>query len=185
MEIVDHKDISHRMEGAISVFEGKINGIRGGRVSANLLDSIKVDAYGSMMPLNQVASVTVVDAQHLSVQVWDATLVTAAEKAIRDSDLDLNPQAAGSVLRINVPPPSEERRGQLVALAGKFAEEARVAVRGVRRSGMDVIKAAEKAGHVSEDDLRREQAEVQKQTDHFIERINQILDQKETELKTV
>ena len=185
MAVVDFADLRKRMQGAVKFFEDKLSGVHGGRPSPGLLDGVKVDAYGAPMPLNQVASVNVSDARQLSVQVWDASLTQAVEKAIRDSDLDLNPQAAGGVLRINIPPPSEERRKQLIAMIGKYAEEARVAVRGVRRSGMDDAKAAEKAGDLSQDELHKETAEVQKLTYEYVSKINEILEVKEQDLKTI
>ncbi|NQY82773.1 MAG: ribosome recycling factor [Alphaproteobacteria bacterium] len=185
MPAVDLQDIRKRMTGAVKVFEDKLRGIHGGRPSPGLFDGIRVDAYGSSMLLNQVASVNISDARQLSVQVWDVSLTQAVEKAIRDSDLNLNPQAAGGVLQINIPPPSEEQRKQLISLIGKYAEEARVAVRGVRRSGMDNAKAAEKSGGISQDEMHKESAEVQKLTDEFVSKINTILENKEQDLKTI
>lgn len=181
----DYKDLRKRMESAVSFFEEKLVGVHGGRPSPGLLDNIKVNAYGSMMPLNQLASVNISDAQQLSVQVWDVNLTQSVEKAIRDSDLDLNPQAAGGVLRINIPPPSEERRTQLISLVGKYAEEARVVVRGIRKSGMDEAKDAEKNNEISQDEMHRASGEVQKLTDEFVAKINVALQKKEQDLKTI
>ena len=185
MSVLDKKDLERRMASAVKFFEDKLAGVHGGRPSPSLLDSIKVDAYGSATPLSQLGSVTVSDSQQLTVQVWDAGLIGAVEKAIRDSNLDLNPQSAGGVIRVNIPPPTEERRNQYITLVGKYAEEARVAVRGVRRSGLDQLKAEEKNGGVSKDDIRTESDNVQKMTDEHVATINTMLAKKETDLKTV
>lgn len=182
---LNKKDIERRMDGAITALQSDLSGLRTGRASANLLDSVMVPAYGSSMPLNQVASVAVLDARTLSVNVWDKSVVGAADKAIRESGLGLNPVVDGTMLRIPIPVLNEERRTELTKIAGKYAEQARVAVRNVRRDGMDQLKKAEKDGEISEDDARGLSEEVQKLTDTHIARIDEILKGKEAEIMQV
>lgn len=166
----DKKDIERRMEGAITSLQSELQGLRTGRASINLLDTVSVPAYGSTMPMNQVGSVTVMDSRMLGVNIWDKTLVGAADRAIRDAGLGLNPVVDGQNLRIPIPPLNEERRIELTKVAGKYAESARVAVRNVRRDGMDAIKKMEKDGEIGEDDLKRLSDEVQKLTDTYVGR---------------
>ena len=151
----DLADIKRRMQGAIQSFKHDLGGLRTGRASASLLDPIQVDAYGAMMPLNQVATVSVPEPRLLSVQVWDRSMVSAVEKAIRDSDLGLNPSTEGQTMRIRIPELNEQRRKEMVKVAHKYAEEARIAVRHVRRDGLDILKKLEKDGHISKDDIER------------------------------
>ena len=179
------KDINHRMARAVEVLHEEFGGLRTGRASTSLLDPIQVNAYGSMMPLNQVGSVSVPEARMLSVQVWDKSNVKAVEKAIVESGLGLNPAVDGTLIRIPIPPLSEERRQELVKVAGKYAEQARVAVRNVRRDGMDQLKKAEKDGDISEDQSRGLADDVQKLTDTHIARIDEIVKNKEAEIMQV
>jgi ribosome recycling factor len=179
------QDIERRMEGALASLASEFAGLRTGRASVNLLDSIQVPAYGAITPLSQVASVTVSDTRMLSVNVWDKTVVGAVDRAIRDSGLGLNPVMDGQNLRIPIPPLNEERRVELTKIAGKYAEAARVAVRNVRRDGMDALKKAEKDGEISEDRHRSLSEEVQKITDAFIKRVDEALKGKEAEIMQV
>ena len=181
----DKKDLERRMDGAISALQTELQGLRTGRASVNLLDSVQVSAYGSMMPLNQVGSVSVMDARMIGVNIWDKGLVGAADKAIRESGLGLNPVVDGQTLRIPIPPLNEERRVELSKVAGKYAEAARVAVRNVRRDGMDALKKMEKDGDISEDDHRSLSDEVQKLTDSFVGKVDEALKNKEAEIMQV
>ncbi|MDI4655911.1 ribosome recycling factor [Xanthobacter autotrophicus] len=178
-------DLKRRMQGAVGVLRDELGGLRTGRASASLLDPITVEAYGARMPLNQVATVSVPEARLLSVQVWDRAMVNAVEKAIRDSNLGLNPNTEGQVLRLRIPELNQERRQELVKVAHKYAEAAKVAVRHVRRDGMDHLKKVEKDGEMSSDDLDRLSKDVQKATDEAIAEIDQTLAQKEKEILSV
>jgi len=171
-----------RMEGAIDALRKEFGGLRTGRASANLLDSVQVEAYGSMMPLNQVGNIGVPEPRLLTVQVWDAGLVKAVEKAIRDAGLGLNPQPDGQLIRVPVPELSEERRKELAKIAGKYAEAGRVAVRNIRRDAMDEIKK-QKTG--SEDEQKSQSEKVQKLTDDYIKKIDEALAHKEKEISHV
>lgn len=173
----DMSDLKRRMHGAVGVLRDELGGLRTGRASASLLDPITIDAYGARMPLNQVATVSVPEARLLSVQVWDRGMVSAVEKAIRDSNLGLNPNTEGQVLRLRIPELNQERRQELVKVAHKYAEAAKVAVRHVRRDGMDHLKKVEKDGEMSSDDLDRLSKDVQKATDEAIAEIDQTLAQ--------
>jgi ribosome recycling factor len=181
----DLADVKRRMQGAFSSFKSDLASLRTGRASANLLDPIQVDAYGSLMPLNQVATVNVPEPRLISVQVWDRSMVKAVEKAIRDSNLGFNPDTEGQVLRIRIPELNEQRRKELVKVAHKYAEEARVAARHVRRDGLDQLKKLEKDGHVSQDELDRHSEQVQKATDQTIAEIDAALATKEKEIMHV
>jgi ribosome recycling factor len=181
----DLADIKRRMQGAIQSFKHDLGGLRTGRASASLLDPIQVDAYGAMMPLNQVATVSVPEPRLLSVQVWDRSMVGAVEKAIRDSDLGLNPSTEGQTMRIRIPELNEQRRKEMVKVAHKYAEEARIAVRHVRRDGMDLLKKLEKDGHISKDDIERHSDQVQKATDQSVADIDAALVGKEKEIMQV
>ncbi|CAA0092235.1 Ribosome-recycling factor [Starkeya nomas] len=182
---IDIADLKRRMQGAIGVLKQELSGLRTGRASASLLEPIQVDAYGSHMPLNQVASVNVPEPRLLSVQVWDRGMVAAVEKAIRESNLGLNPQTEGQVLRVRIPELTQERRQELVKVAHKYAEAARVSVRHVRRDGLDSLKKAEKDGEMSSDDLDRLADQVQKATDQSITEVDQVLAAKEKEILAV
>lgn len=183
--VADLKDIERRMEGALNALSAEFKGLRAGRASAGLLDSVFVDAYGSSMPLSQVGSVSVPDPRMLSVNVWDASLVQAVDKSIRDAGLGLNPIIDGQNLKIPVPPLNEERRRELAKLAGKYAEQARIAVRNVRRDGMEAIKRKEKDGEIGEDERHTQSDEVQKLTDTMISKIDESLKNKESEIMQV
>ncbi|MGO8865220.1 MAG: ribosome recycling factor [Alphaproteobacteria bacterium] len=173
------------MDGAIEVLRKELGGLRTGRASANLLEPVQVSAYGSTMPLNQVGTVGVPEPRMITVQVWDKTLVSAVDKAIRESGLGLNPQAEGTLVRVPIPELSQERRQELSKVAHKYAELARVAVRNVRRDGMEHLKRQEKAHEISEDDHRHRSDEIQKLTDGYIKRIDETLAQKEKEIMQV
>ena len=150
----DLDDIKRRMQGAVDVLMSEFGGLRTGRASAALLEPVMVDAYGSSMPMNQVGTVNVSDSRMISVQVWDQGLVSSVEKAIRDSDLGLNPSTDGNLVRVPIPQLSEERRVELTKIAHKYCEQARVAVRNIRRDGMDKLKKQEKDGEISQDEQR-------------------------------
>ena len=178
-------DVKRRMQGAINAFKNDLASLRTGRASPNLLDPIQVDAYGSLMPITQVATVNVPEPRLLSVQVWDRGMVAAVEKAIRESDLGLNPQTEGQVTRLRIPEMNEQRRKEMVKVAHKYAEEARVAVRHVRRDGLDLLKKLEKDSAISEDDGKRHADQVQKATDQFVAEIDSLLVAKEKEIMHV
>ncbi|TCT02897.1 ribosome recycling factor [Aquabacter spiritensis] len=185
IEDFDLNDIKRRMQGAVSVLKQELGGLRTGRASASLLEPIQVDAYGTHMPLNQVATVSVPEPRLLSVQVWDRSMVSAVERAIRDSNLGLNPNTEGQVMRIRIPELNQERRQEMVKVAHKYAEAARVSVRHVRRDGMDHLKKMEKDGDISADDLERMSVQVQKATDETIAELDQTLAHKEKEILSV
>ena len=181
----DLNDIKRRMQASIASYKHDLGGLRTGRASASLLDPIQVEAYGSMMPLNQVATVTVPEPRMLSVQVWDKSMALAVDKAIRESSLGLNPQTEGQIIRIRIPELNEQRRKEMVKVAHKYAEETRVAVRHIRRDGLDLLKKLEKDGKMSEDDAARQSEQVQKATDQSVGEIDQILSAKEKEIMQV
>ena len=181
----DLADVKRRMQGAINAFKNDLGSLRTGRASPNLLDPIQVNAYGSAVPITQVATVNVPEPRLLSVQVWDRSMVSAVEKAIRESDLGLNPQAEGQVIRLRIPEMNEQRRKEMVKVAHKYAEEARVAVRHVRRDGLDLLKKLEKDSAISEDDGKRDAEQVQKATDQFVAEIDSLLVAKEKEIMHV
>ena len=181
----DINDVKRRMQGATHSLKHELGGLRTGRAAASMLEPVQVEAYGSHMPLNQVATISVPEPRLLSVQVWDKTMVKAVEKAIVDSNLGLSPATEGQVLRLRIPELNEERRKELVKVAHKYAEAAKVAVRHVRRDGLDVIKKLEKNHEISEDDQERLSNEVQKATDGMIVEIDQLLAAKEKEILTV
>jgi ribosome recycling factor len=173
------------MDGAVEVLRKELAGLRTGRASASLLEPIHVPAYGSAMPLNQVATVAVPESRLITVQVWDKSLVSAVEKAIRESGLGLNPQTEGTLIRVPIPELSQERRQELSKVAHKYAEQARVAVRNVRRDGMEYLKRQEKEHKISEDEHRQKSDEIQKLTDATIKKIDETLAQKEKEIMQV
>jgi ribosome recycling factor len=181
----DLNDLKRRMAGAVASLKHDLNSLRTGRASANLLDPVEVEAYGAAMPLNQVATVSVPEPRLLSVQVWDRSMVQAVEKAIQKSDLGMTPQTEGQVIRLRVPEMNQQRRQEMVKVAHKYAEQGRVAVRHVRRDGMDLLKKLEKDGHVSEDEVARQSEQVQKATDQTITEIDQALAAKEKEIMQV
>lgn len=182
---IDTDDIERRMDGAVAAFKTDLAGLRTGRASAGLLEPIMVDAYGQMMPISQVGTISVPEPRMLSVQVWDKGQVAMVEKAIRESSLGLNPMTEGQLIRIPLPELNEERREELVKVAGNYAEQARIAVRNVRRDGMDQIKKAEKDSDISQDDAKLYSDEVQELTDKFIKLIDDTLATKEGEIRQV
>jgi ribosome recycling factor len=184
-ETHDLNELKRRMHGATAVLKTELSGLRTGRASAHLLDPVHVEAYGAQMPLNQVATVSVPEPRMISVNVWDRSLIHAVEKAIVNSNLGLSPATEGQVIRLRIPELNEERRRELVKLAHKYAETARVAVRHVRRDGMDIIKNLEKNHKISKDDHERFSADIQKATDAGIAEIDQTLGAKEKEILTV
>ena len=181
----DIADIERRMNGAVEALKREFAGLRTGRASAALLEPITVDAYGSKMPLNQVGTVGVPDPRMLTVQVWDTGLVGAVEKSIRDSGLGLNPQTEGNLVRVPIPELTEERRVELTKIANKYAEQARVAARNVRRDGMDTLKRMEKDGEISQDDQRQWSQDIQKLTDETVTTIDAALTIKDQEIMQV
>jgi len=181
----DINEIKRRMQGASAVLKTELSGLRTGRASAHLLDPVMVDAYGGQMPLNQVATVSVPEPRLISVNLWDRSLVHPVEKAIVNSNLGLSPATEGQTIRLRIPELNEERRKELVKLAHKYAETARVAVRHVRRDAMDVIKKLEKDHKISKDDHERFSTEIQKATDAGIAEIDHMLAGKEKEILTV
>ncbi|MDB5360151.1 MAG: frr [Rhodospirillales bacterium] len=179
------KDLKRRMDGAIEALRKEFAGLRTGRASASLLDPVMVDAYGSSMPLNQCGTVSVPEPRMLMVQVWDKGLLKPVEKAIRDAGLGLNPQADGGSIRVPIPDLNEERRRELVKIAAKYTEQAKVSVRNVRRDGIDALKKLEKDGEISQDEQRKIQADIQALTDDTIKKVDDAFAQKEKEISQV
>ncbi|MBT9370227.1 ribosome recycling factor [Rhizobium sp. CSW-27] len=182
---IDLNDIKRRMDGAITAFKNDIASLRTGRASANVLDPVMVEAYGSRVPLNQVANVTVPEPRMLGVSVWDKSMVNAVDRGIREANLGLNPIIDGQNLRIPLPELNEERRKSLVKVAHDYAEKAKVAIRHVRRDGMDALKKAEKDGSIGQDDSRVQSDKVQKMTDETISDVDRLLAEKEKEIMQV
>ena len=185
MDDLDLTDLERRMEGALTALAKEFQGLRTGRASTQLLDSVEVQAYGASMPINQIATVSVPEPRMLSVQVWDKENTKIVEKAIRESNLGLNPQVDGQLLRIPLPDLSEERRQELSKIAAKYAENAKIAVRNVRRDGMDSTKKMEKDGDISQDDRHIYDEEIQTITDKSINKIDESLSSKEVEIMQV
>ena len=182
MPTFDKSDLQRRMQGAVDALKHDLIGLRTGRASTNLLDPINVEVYGAQMPLNQVATVSVPEPRMLTVQVWDRSNVGPVEKAIRSAGLGLNPVTDGQMIRLPIPDLTEERRKELAKLVGQYAEKARIAVRNVRRDGMDNLKTDEKKHEISEDERKRHEAEVQKLTDHTIADVDSAAEAKEKEI---
>lgn len=178
-------EMQRRMDGALEALRREFAGLRTGRASAHLLDHVMVKAYGGEMPINQVGNVNVPEARLISVQVWDRGLVIAVEKAIREAGLGLNPISDGQLVRIPIPELSQERRQELTKIAHKYAEQGRVAVRNVRRDGMDALKKMEKDGKISQDEHRQRADQVQKATDGHVRMVDDMLAQKEKEIMQV
>ncbi len=181
----DLKDLTRRMDGAVDVLQREFAGLRTGRASTALLEGLMVAAYGGQMPMNQVSTIAVPEPRMLTVQVWDTSVVKAADKAIRESNLGLNPQVEGNLLRVPIPELSEERRVELSKVAGKYTEQAKIAVRNVRRDGMDSLKQMEKNSEISKDDHRRRGDEIQKLTDSHVAKIGDMLAAKEKEIMQI
>jgi ribosome recycling factor len=182
MPAFDKADLERRMHGAVDSLKSDLSGLRTGRASVSLLDPVTVEVYGSQMPLNTIATVSAPEPRMLSVQVWDKSNVGPADKAIRSAGLGLNPIMDGQTLRLPIPDLTEERRRELAKLAGQYAEKARIAVRNVRRDGMDSLKTDEKKGVFGEDDRKRHETEVQKLTDATIAEIDAAASAKEKEI---
>ncbi len=185
MADVNLTDLERRMQAAFDVLAKEFSGLRTGRASTNLLENVHVEVYGTKMPINQVATVSVGDARLLNVQVWDAANTKAVEKAISTAGLGLNPQPAGTLIRVPLPGLTEERRVELTKIAAKYSEQARIAIRNLRREGMDAAKKAQKDGKMSEDELKKNEEKIQKLTDTWIKKIDDNLAQKEQEIKQV
>ena len=183
--MVDMNDVSRRMDASVVSLSNDFSGLRAGRASTTMLDPVIVDAYGSKMPLNQLSNVSAPESRLLTVTVWDAGLSEAVEKAIRDSGIGLNPQAEGSVIRIPIPDLSEERRKEMVKVAGKYAEASRVAIRNIRRDAIEAVRKAEKEGGMSEDERHSLENEAQKLTDSHISKVDDMLAQKEKDILSV
>ena len=179
---IDKSDLQRRMHGAIDALKHDLAGLRTGRASVALVDGVQVEVYGSHMPLNQVATVSVPEPRMLTVQVWDRSNVQPVEKAIRSAGLGLNPVTDGQLIRLPIPDLTEERRKELAKLVGQYAEKAKIAVRNVRRDGMDHLKQDEKKHEISEDERKRLEQEVQKLTDDTIKEIDELAESKEKEI---
>lgn len=177
--------LKKRMEQALDVFTKELSGLRTGRASINLLEPIRVDAYGSYVPLSQVATVGCPEPRLLTVQVWDRGLSKAVEKAITEANLGLNPASEGQMIRVPIPPLNEERRAELSKVAGKYAEDSRVVIRNVRRDGMELLKKQEKSSEISEDAQKRLSTDVQKLTDDFVKKIDDMLAAKQKEIMQI
>ena len=178
----DLKDLRKRMEGAVAALKSEFGGLRTGRASIHLVEPIDVDAYGSKMPMNQVATISVPEPRMITLQVWDKSMIGAVERAIRESGLGINPVVDGQNVRIPIPPLTEERRVELTKVAAKYAEQARVAIRNVRRDGMESIKKEE---HIGEDDQKKQHDDVQKLTDEMIKLVDEALAAKDAEIMQV
>ncbi len=185
MASFDLADLKRRMQASIAVLKNEFAGLRTGRASANLLDPIVVDAYGSKVPLREVGAVSVPEPRLLSVQVWDRAVVIAVDKAIREANLGLNPITEGQTIRVPIPELTRERRLELVKAAHRYTEAARVAVRHIRRDGMDLLKKLEKDGHIGKDDHQRHSDQVQKATDESIAEVDKMLAHKEQNIMQV
>lgn len=179
------QDLARRMDGAMETLKKEFQGLRTGRASPALLEPIRVEAYGSVTPLNQVANISVAGPGLLSVQVWDKAVTKAVESAIREANLGLNPQAEGQVIRVPLPPLTAERRNDLVKAAARYAEQTRVAIRGVRRDGMEQVKGWDKKHEVSEDEAKQAETEIQKLTDQYVKQVDATLVEKEKDIRTV
>ena len=182
---IDLKDLRRRMNGAIENLKSEFIGLRTGRASVNMMGPVMVDAYGSQMPLNQVATVSTPESRMISVQVWDKSMVAVADKAIRNAGLGLNPVVDGQTLRIPIPELNEERRRELTKISGKYAEQTRIAVRNVRRDGMDTIKRLEKNSEISQDEQKSYSEQIQKITDEVIKEVDVLTETKEKEIMQV
>jgi len=181
----DASDLKRRMEGAIESFRKELTGLRTGRASSSLLEPVSVEAYGNRMHLKEVATVSVPEPRLITVQVWDRGMTKAVEKAIRDSGLGLNPQTEGQVIRVPLPDLTQERRAELAKVAHKYAEQTRIAIRNIRRDGMDALKKAEKASEITQDEHKAQSDKVQSLTDQHIKLVDDALAQKEKDIMQV
>ena len=182
MAELDVNEIKTRMEKAIDSFKKDLSGLRVGRASLNMLDQINVNAYGSIMPLNQVSTVSVPESRMLLVSVWDNSLVSATEKSIKESPLGLNPMVEGNIIRISIPPLSEERRVEITKIAAKYGENARISVRNIRRDHIETVRKLQKNGEISEDQKHKDELSIQEITNQIIEKIDSVLSVKEKEI---
>jgi ribosome recycling factor len=178
-------DLRRRMDGAVEVLRKEFGGLRTGRASVSLLEPITVAAYGGTLPINQVANISVPEPRMITVQVWDRAMVKAVDKAIREAGLGLNPQTEGQLIRVPIPDLNEERRRELTRVSARYAEQARVSVRNVRRDGIELLKRREKEAEISQDQQRKLQQEVQHLTDDYVKRIDEALAQKDREILQV
>ncbi len=178
-------DAKVRMDKTLDSLKSDFGGLRAGRAHASLLDGIMVDAYGSLTPISQVGTVSVLDARTLSVSVWDKSIAKSVEKALRESDLGLNPVSDGTLIRIPIPPLSEERRRELVKIAGKYAEQNKVAIRNIRRDALDEVKKLKKDNLISEDEEKRAETEIQKITDEAVKKVDEMQSAKEKDIMQV
>ena len=181
----DINDIKRRMDGAVTALKSDFQGLRTGRANTNLLEPVMVESYGAMVPLNNVGAISAPEPRLLTVTVWEKNMVTIVDKAIRNAGIGVNPVVDGMVLRVPIPPLNEERRRDLVKLSGKYAENARVAIRNVRRDAMEQLKKSEKDGDISEDQLKKLSTQVQEATDSFVKQVDQTVKAKEEEIMQV
>ena len=179
------KDLRRRMEGAFEALRKEFSGLRTGRASASLLDPVSVEAYGNVMPLNQLATVSVPEPRLISVTVWDRGMAKAVDKAIREAGLGLNPQTEGQTIRVPIPDLNEERRRELTKVAAKYAEATRVSVRNVRRDGIETLRKQQKGGEISQDEEKKLERDIQSLTDDHIKRVDETLAQKDKEILQV
>ena len=182
---MDLNDTTRRMEGALASLENDFSGLRTGRASISMLDPVTADAYGSKMSINQLGNISAPEARLLTVQVWDQSMVAPVEKAIRESDLGLNPQTEGNLIRLPIPDLSAERRAELAKVASKYAEQARIAIRNIRRDSIETARKLEKDGEYGEDERHGIEGKIQKLTDDFVGKIDEMLASKESDIKTV
>ena len=185
MAKLEINDIERRMDASLSSLHSEFMGLRAGRASAGMLEPIMVDAYGSKMPMNQVGSISAPEPRLLTVSVWDISMAPSVEKAIRESSLGLNPATEGGLIRVPIPDLSEERRKDMVKAAGRYAEGCRVAIRNIRRDGIETVRKAEKGGLISEDDRHTEENAVQKLTDEYVKKVDDAFLHKEKEITQV
>ena len=181
----DLKELEKRMRASLDALKREFSGLRTGRASTHLLDPVIVNVYGQKMPINQVATVSVPEPRMITVQVWDKATVSAVDKAIREANLGINPVVDGTIIRLPIPPLTTERRQELVKMAHKYAEHARVVVRSVRRDGMELLKKLEKDGRMSQDEHHKNSAKVQDLTDRLVKEVDQLLAHKEAEINKV
>ena len=185
MAELDINDIERRMEASLSSLHGEFMGLRAGRASTGMLEPIMVEAYGSKMPMNQVGNISAPEPRLLTVSVWDVSMLPSVEKAIREANLGLNPATEGNLIRIPIPDLSEERRKEMVKVAGRYAEGGRVAIRNIRRDGIETVRKAEKDGVISEDERHIEETVVQKLTNEFVQKVDDAFSRKEREITQI
>ena len=182
---LEFNDYQEKMEKSIDILRRDFQGLRTGRASASLLEPVGVEAYGSKVPINQIGNISIPESRLITVQVWDETLIQSVEKAIRNSDLGLNPMIEGNVIRVPIPELSQERRIEIVKIASKYAEDTRITIRNIRRDAMDMIKDEEKQKNISKDDSFQFSEKMQKITDSFIEKVDTLFQEKEKDILKV